>query len=429
MPRLPDPRFAPDCTIRFDGERIPARAGESVAVALLAAGRAVLARSAKYHRPRGAFCLAGSCHACLARVDGLPSRRTCQVPCRPGLQVETQNAVLGASRDLLAAIDRLYPRGLDHHHLMTWNGLANRAAVAFSRKLAGAGTLPAEVQPVPPSPADERFDAVVVGAGPAGLGAAAALARQGRRILLAEAERAAGGRLRCAFDLPGDPPLTWAPEVERRVRAAGGELALEACVAGAWRDREEHVLLVAEQDPLRPPRLVRTRRVVLATGSSALPPLFPRNDLPGILAERGLAHALAEDGLVPGARAIVLGTSPEGSALAQRLARAGMDVRAAEAAVAVRGASRVSELVLAGGERLACDTVVWAGERAPASQLGRAMGAPARWLGGAGGWALAIRPTGETAVPGLFAAGEVTGGMTAAEAALSGERAGEAAGA
>ena len=45
MPRLDDPRFAPACTIRLDGTAIPARAGEPIAAALLAAGRPLLARS------------------------------------------------------------------------------------------------------------------------------------------------------------------------------------------------------------------------------------------------------------------------------------------------------------------------------------------------------------------------------------------------
>ncbi len=37
----------------FDGKRIPAYAGDTVASALLAAGERVVARSFKYHRPRG----------------------------------------------------------------------------------------------------------------------------------------------------------------------------------------------------------------------------------------------------------------------------------------------------------------------------------------------------------------------------------------
>ncbi|HZY04230.1 MAG TPA: (2Fe-2S)-binding protein, partial [Anaeromyxobacteraceae bacterium] len=81
MPRLPDPGFAPDCAIAVDGMPVPARAGESVALALLAAGRPLLSRSPKYHRPRGAFCLAGSCGGCLVRVEGQPNVRACRTAC------------------------------------------------------------------------------------------------------------------------------------------------------------------------------------------------------------------------------------------------------------------------------------------------------------------------------------------------------------
>ena len=70
MPRLPS--FAPDCPILLDGESVPARRGEPVAAALLAAGKPLVSRSAKYHRPRGAFCLAGTCGTCLVRGGRAP---------------------------------------------------------------------------------------------------------------------------------------------------------------------------------------------------------------------------------------------------------------------------------------------------------------------------------------------------------------------
>ncbi|HET9554726.1 MAG TPA: (2Fe-2S)-binding protein, partial [Anaeromyxobacteraceae bacterium] len=152
MPRLDDPRFAPDCTIRVDGLRVAARAGEPIAAALLAAGRPLVARSHKYHRPRGPFCLAGSCQACLVRVDGQPNVRACRTPCHDGLDVETQHGLPNATHDLLGAIDLATPHGLDHHHLGTFNQLANRAVVAFSRQLAGLGRLPDGVPAAPATP-------------------------------------------------------------------------------------------------------------------------------------------------------------------------------------------------------------------------------------------------------------------------------------
>ena len=54
-------------------------------MALHAAGIETLARSSKYHRPRGFFCLDGHCAACLLRIDGRPNQRACLTPARAEL--------------------------------------------------------------------------------------------------------------------------------------------------------------------------------------------------------------------------------------------------------------------------------------------------------------------------------------------------------
>jgi len=427
MPRLPDPRFAPDCAIEVDGRPLPARAGESVAVALLAAGEALVARSAKYHRPRGPFCLAGTCHACLARIDGVPNRRTCRVACRPGLAVESQNALPSARRDVLGAIDLVYAGGLDVHHLATWSQPANRGAIAFSRRLAGTGTLAsAPPPPVGLAVEEEPFDALVVGGGPAGLAAAEALAAAGLRLLLAESDRALGGRLRAALALPGDPPLGWASDVAAGVTRAGGQAQTGLTALGVWRDGASPLVLLRVEEEPRRLRLVRAPRLVLATGGVALPPLFPRNDLPGIFAARAVARALAEEGLVPGERALVLGDGAEAGAVAERLAAAGMTVRRAEEVTEARGRHRINSARIGGGH-VRCDTLAFAGPRAPASELARQVGAEVEREPASGGYRVRAAADGATAVRGVRAAGEVTGPMSAADAAAAGRRAGEAA--
>ena len=87
--------------------------GEPVAVALFAGGMTTLARSTKFHRPRGAFCFEGHCASCFLRVDGRPNIRSCMTPARPGLRCERQNFLLGPEIDLLAAADWMFPE---------WNG-------------------------------------------------------------------------------------------------------------------------------------------------------------------------------------------------------------------------------------------------------------------------------------------------------------------
>lgn len=429
MPRLPG--FPTDTTIRLDGVAHRARKGEPLAAALLASGVAILGRSPKYHRPRGAFCLAGSCAGCLLRVDGLPSRPACLTPCRDGLEAETQNAVPSARHDLLGAVDLATPRGLDHHRLGTSSALASRAAVAIARRLAGMGRLPglAALPPGPVAPAEEQLDALVVGAGPAGLAAAEALADAGRRVLVAEQAPVAGGRLRARLEAAGQPDLAWAASVAARVAAAGGELALGAEVVGLWRDGGAPLALVhAAGRPARL-RLVRARRIVLCAGAHPVPPAVPGGDRPGVLAARGIGTLLAEHGVVPGERVAVLGDDMEAERLAAALQAAGAAVERVPSLDAGRiaGRVRVRGLVLAGRGRLACDTVAAGGPPAAAIELGRVLGAPVRFDAPSSALALAVDPSGETGVQGLLAAGEVAGAADAARAAEAGRRAGEAA--
>jgi len=427
MPRLPDARFAPDCVITVDGRRVPARAGEPIAAALLAAGRPLLARSHKYHRPRGPFCLAGSCQSCLVRVDGQPSVRACQTPCRDGLAVETQHGLPNATHDLLEVIDLATPGGLDHHHLGTTTLLLDRAVVAFSRRLAGLGRLPDGVPPAPPTEAATPVDALVIGAGPAGLAAADALARAGRRVLLADAERHPGGRLRCGYGLRGEPGLAWVQSVTARVADAGGEVALGAPVLGLWRDGGATLAALSQGGPPPRLRLVRPRAIVVATGGTAVPAQLEDGDRPGFLWGRGLAVALAEHGTVPGRRAAILGAGSEAQALSARLEAAGMAVELIPSAVRALGRSRVRALLVEGGARVDCDTVAVVGPPAPATDLARHLGAPAPFDPSCAAFALAVDRRGATGVEGLFAAGEVTGAMDGAAAAEAGRRAGEAA--
>lgn len=427
MPRLPDPRFDANCTIVVDGREVPARAGEPIATALLSAGRPLMARSAKYHRPRGPFCLAGSCHSCLVRVDGQPNVRACRTPCSDGLQVETQHALPTAAHDLLGVIDLATPGGLDHHHLGTSSVALNRAVVAFSRKLAGIGKLPDGPLPSPATPREESFDALVIGAGPAGLSAAEALAEAGRRVLLADSEPRAGGRLRCRYQLPGEPPLVLASDVEARVLAAGGAVALDAQVLGLWLDGGSVLALVHQRGEPAGLRLIRPARVILCAGGTAVPAGIEGGDKPGVLWGRGLAVALAEHGTVPGRRAVVLGDGDEAGALAARLDAAGMAVTRVAAARRVLGRGRVRGLADGSGGELGCDTVAVVQPPAPATELARLLGAPVAFDAMAAAFAVTVDDQGRTAVPDLFAAGEVTGAMDPSQAAEAGRRAGEAA--
>lgn len=72
----------------FDGQPIAARAGDTVAMALWAAGVRDLRRSSRRGAPRSVLCNMGICYECLVDVEG-EAVRACMTVVRPGLVVET----------------------------------------------------------------------------------------------------------------------------------------------------------------------------------------------------------------------------------------------------------------------------------------------------------------------------------------------------
>lgn len=76
--------------ILVDGHPVRAYEGESVAAALLAAGRRALRSTPLRGEPRGLYCGIGACFDCVMTVDGEPGVRTCQTPVRAGMRVDTQ---------------------------------------------------------------------------------------------------------------------------------------------------------------------------------------------------------------------------------------------------------------------------------------------------------------------------------------------------
>jgi aerobic-type carbon monoxide dehydrogenase small subunit (CoxS/CutS family) len=74
----------------FDGEKITAITGQSVAAALLAANQRALRKTRFNNNERGVFCGIGVCFDCLVVIDGITNQRACLIEARPGMKVQTQ---------------------------------------------------------------------------------------------------------------------------------------------------------------------------------------------------------------------------------------------------------------------------------------------------------------------------------------------------
>ena len=94
--RLPDP--GERLVFDFEGESFEARAGDSVAAALLASGVLVFRTTPVTGASRGPWCLIGNCHECLVEIDGMPNRQACMVEVRSGMRVRRQHGAREAPR-------------------------------------------------------------------------------------------------------------------------------------------------------------------------------------------------------------------------------------------------------------------------------------------------------------------------------------------
>jgi predicted molibdopterin-dependent oxidoreductase YjgC len=82
--------MAETVTIILDGVLVDVAEGTSVAAALLAAGKSVF-RISSSGAGRGPLCGIGICFECRITIDGRKHVRSCQLPCRSGMNVQTDN--------------------------------------------------------------------------------------------------------------------------------------------------------------------------------------------------------------------------------------------------------------------------------------------------------------------------------------------------
>lgn len=77
-------------TIDYEGRKLSARVGDTVAAALLAAGIDVFRTTPVSQSPRAPWCMMGTCFDCLLEIDGVPNRQGCQVMVSEGMMVARQ---------------------------------------------------------------------------------------------------------------------------------------------------------------------------------------------------------------------------------------------------------------------------------------------------------------------------------------------------
>ena len=412
----------------IDGHPIEGFAGDTIGSAIAAAGIRTIARSFKYHRPRGLLCVAGRCPNCLVTADGTPNVRACTTPARDGMVVRSQNAWPSVEMDVMSVLDgaeKVLPVGFYYRSMHKPKGFWE-AARPVLRRAGGLGS----INPDPDMSLDyvhrsRHMDVVVVGGGESGTAAAAAAAAAGAKVILVDDQPHIGA---------GRPP-----HEERAIAApVSGAQSIEVWSGShAFGLYPDNLLTVLRGNEVM---LVRADSMVLATGAHEVPFILPGNDLPGVMLASGAARLLHMYGVLPGYRAVVATLDQSGYDVAADLAQAGVEIAAvldARASVPAfpatgRGLGLVetgATLVEATGRgrvrgalyrasdgqirEVRCDLLVMAGRLQPAAQLALQAGCGTRYDSGVG----ALVPCDPPA--GIYLAGRLVGtadpGMSAEE--------------
>ena len=271
----------------------------------------------------------------------------------------------------------------------------------------------------------------VVGAGPAGLAAAAQAARFGAHVAVYDEQPTPGGqlryRVRAVAPQPGSSPVRPHELAERllgEALSAGVEMQGGAVVAGLFSPRE--LLVVREGEATR----LRCDAVVLATGSTDLPFPFAGATLPGVFSARGLQVLLHVHRVRPGRRFAIVGGADYAAEVADDVLAAGGEVIWAGFTPApflrADGEGGVRELTV-GQDQFQVDAIAIALGRQADTALAAMAGAPLGFAAGMGGVVPILNDRLECPVPGLFVAGDAAGEASVAAAIAEGRLAGAAA--
>ncbi|HKO67980.1 MAG TPA: 2Fe-2S iron-sulfur cluster-binding protein, partial [Burkholderiaceae bacterium] len=345
---------------QFDGARHQGYAGDTLASALLANGIHLVARSFKYHRPRGVFS-AGTeePNAMVQLARGArtePNVRATTQELYDGLTASSQNCWPSVRFDIGAinnAISRLIPAGFYYKTFMwpptpKW-WLKYEHAI---RQAAGMGRAASEADPDHYEHRYAHCDVLVIGGGITGLASASAAAQAGARVIVCDESAFWGGGI-CDTQIDGKTAPEWIdtkiaelnsyPDVTllSRTTAFG---YYDGNLVGAVERITDHLASAPTHKPRQRLWKIRARTAVLASGAIERPIAYANNDLPGTMLSGAARVYVTRYGVRPGSRAVIFTNNDGGYADAAALNAAGIAVAAI---VDARPASSLSGLLVA----------------------------------------------------------------------------------
>lgn len=398
-------------TFTLNGKSYRGFEGDSLASALLANGEKVLGRSFKYHRPRGLM-TAGSeePNGLLTVGEGaaaIPNQRATMVPLRDGLVATTQNAWPSVKFDVGAVNDLLSPflgAGFYYKTFIGGGPYVWRAYEYFIRRAAGLGAASQEPDPARYEKTNAHCDLLIVGGGAAGLATALSAARAGVRLILVEESLRAGSSLRGDEEtmIEGLSAEAWRTQALAELDSLPNAQVLIKTTAFGLYDGQVVGLYERLDDP-DPSALqgrywvVRTNKIILATGAHERPIAFANNDRPGVMLAGALQSYAQDYGVLPGFAPLIFTNNDSAYLTAETLLKAGARSLTLVDSRAEVNPALIGAVETAGGQILTGHAVAGArgtmgvdGARVVNLSSGQTRSVKCDLIGVSGGWSPAI---------------------------------------
>jgi sarcosine oxidase, subunit alpha len=403
----------------YDATSYEGYAGDTLASALLANGVHLVARSFKYHRPRGIMSAGAEEPSALVQLaQGAhtePNTRATSVELYDGLVAASQNCWPSVRFDMGAianALSPLLPAGF-YYKTFKWPPTP-RWWLRYEHFIRRAGGMGRAAHAGDPDRYEHQYahcDVLVIGGGAAGLAAARRAAGAGARVVVCQqSARFGGAGVDAGAPIGERPAADWVNDALAALAARGDVTVLSRTTAFGYYDDNLVAALERVTDHLRDPMpslprqrmwLIRAKAIVLASGAIERAIAYGNNDLPGTLLAGAAATYTRRYGVRVGRRAVVFTNNDSAYASALALHEAGVDIaaivdardeaaltgaapararaaglalRAATVVVRARGRLRVSGVDIAprdGGKAVSldCDVVAVSGGYSPTVHL------------------------------------------------------------
>ena len=350
-------------TVTFDNKQLQAYKGDTLASAMLASNVKVVARSFKYHRPRGVYSAGAEEPCALVHIGegarGEPNVRA-NAEAFDGMKASGQHAFPNVRFDIGAAAGLLSPFIAAGFYYKTFIGLTKGTSFwmlceKHIRRAAGMGRAPEGADPDTYEKINTYCDILIIGAGETGLSAALAAGRAGASVIVAEQDFALGGAL-LSSPINGESD-EWLKTIIDELRAMPNvSILTRAVVFGAY---EKDVFAIVQNNIDNNPRqryiVARTKQAVLATGALERPLVFANNDLPGVMLANAARAYLNRHAVLAGKNIVVAANNDSAHAAARELSQAGANVKLIDARPALPAAAMSKlknanvEVITAGG--------------------------------------------------------------------------------